>query len=71
MDVVASIDIAESCIHNYLCIYVNLCQNLKIIGLLINFIFGYLIVHCIKPVNIFKIIQILCNLEQNIDLKFV
>ena len=36
MDVVISIDIAESCIHSYLCIYVNLCQILKSSGHLEN-----------------------------------
>ena len=29
MDVVVSIDIAESCTHNYLCRYVNLWQHFK------------------------------------------
>ena len=34
MDVVININsenVVESCIHNCLCIYVNLCQNFKII----------------------------------------
>ena len=53
MDVVISIDIAESCIHNYLGIYVNLSQNFKIIGLLRKFICRYLIVCSIKPMNVF------------------
>ena len=55
MDVVISIsiNIAESCMYNYLCIYVNLHQNFKIIGLLRKFVHIYLIVHSVKPVNIF------------------
>ena len=33
MDIVINIDneiVVESCIHNHLCIYVNLCQNFEI-----------------------------------------
>ena len=37
MNVVISIDMTESCIHNYLCISVNLCPNFQIIGLLRKF----------------------------------
>ena len=55
MNVVIIIDIVESCIHNYLDIYVNLCQHFKIIGSLRKFICRYLIVPSLKPVNIFKI----------------
>ena len=68
MDVVISIDIMESCIHNYLCIDVNLCQNFKIIGSLRKFVCRYLIAHSIKPVTVFKINQILCDSQQNINL---
>ena len=53
MNVDISIDITESCIHNYLCIYVNLCQNFKIIRFLRKFICKYLIVHSIKPCEYF------------------
>ena len=71
MNVFVSIDIAESCIHNYLCINVNLCQHFKIIGFLRKFICRYLNIHSIKPVNIFKINKILCDSEQNIDFKIL
>ena len=71
MDVVISIDIAEYSIHNYLCIYVSLCQNFKIIRLLRKFVHRYLIVYSIKPVNIFKIDQILYDSEKNIDFKIL
>ena len=63
--------VVESCTHDYLCIYVNLCQNFKIIGSLRKFVHRYLIVCSIKPVNIFKISQILCNSQQNIDFKIL
>ena len=36
-----------------------------------KFICRYLIVHSIKPVHIFKIDQILCDSEQNIDFKIL
>ena len=60
MDVVINIDPkivknVEFYIHNYLCIFVNLCQNFKIIRSLRKFVHRYLIVHPTKPVNIFKI----------------
>ena len=48
-------NVVESWIHNYLCIYVNLCQNFKVIGLHRKFVHRHLIVHSIKPVNIFSI----------------
>ena len=69
MNVVISIDTVDSCIHNNLCIYVNLCQILKSLDHLENFVCIYLTVHSMKPINIFKIDQILCDSEQNIDFK--
>ena len=54
MNVVVSFDIAKFCIHNYLCICVNLCKHLKNIRSLRKFVHRYLIVHSITPVNIFK-----------------
>ena len=61
----------ESCIHNYLYIYVHLYQNFKIIGPLRKFIHKYLIVCSTQPVNIFKISQELCNSQQNIDFEIL
>ena len=73
MNVVINVDskivVMESCTHNYLCIYVNLCQKFKIIRSLRKFVCRYLIVCSIKPVNIFLIGQILHNSQQNIDFK--
>ena len=73
MDIVINIDseiVLGSCTHNYLCIYVNLCQNFKIIGLLRKCVHRYLIVHSINPVNI-VIGQILCDSQQNIDFRIL